>query len=225
MNIDKSKYIEINNILSGCRTLLDSYCFSEIYSKSNPEMKSVVLSMVNGKRYYDNIIDFKEMQFLLETLDKIQYKEDAEELINFKYKDITDYIQLQTIKRMIQNKLSKTNSYNIPNKYMYNEQSFSDSLFERNNYKITKNCPHCNHPCNESINMKYVICGYTDTQKGYDLVGCGKDWCFKCGKMLCKSWNTNQLFILDNRTHNKECCKKHANELNIDYEYNFCMCD
>ena len=45
----------------------------------------------------------------------------------------------------------------------------------------------------------YAICGYNEeTNEGYDWNGCGCDWCFKCGKILCKKWQANDLFILTN---------------------------
>ena len=46
-------------------------------------------------------------------------------------------------------------------------------------------------------NIEYVICGYINSNKGYDWNGCGKDWCAKCNKMLCKSWDLNQLWAFD----------------------------
>lgn len=84
----------------------------------------------------------------------------------------------------------------------------------------TKKCPHCEKELKNATNESYVICGYDN--KGYDWKGCKKDWCFKCGKKLCKAWDINELYNIQNRYHGK-CCKKFAKKNNLNYE-DFCVC-
>jgi len=86
---------------------------------------------------------------------------------------------------------------------------------------ITKKCPHCGSLFNGTSDTKYVICGYNEG--GYDWLGCKKDWCFKCGKKLCKSWDDDILYEERNRIHNKDCCLRFAIEHKIDV-CEMCQC-
>lgn len=85
-----------------------------------------------------------------------------------------------------------------------------------------KNCPHCGLVFNNIRGNQYIICGYTGNHKGYDWKGCKRDWCFTCGKKLCKVWDFDELYDEDNRFHDT-CCIKYAkmNKLSKD---DFCSC-
>jgi hypothetical protein len=207
--IDKNKYEEFRHILTGCRTILDAYYFGEKYNKHNSEMKQLVSSMSNGKRY-EQVIDLNNMSSTLETLNNCLYREDAEEIINTK--KTSDTTQMRTLMRISKNKPSR------PINRVKLELPVEKKLF------ITKNCPHCDHPCKSGSDTEYIICGYNDARTGYDWKGCGRDWCFKCEKILCKSWDTNQLFVPMNRTHDTECCKQFSKENNRHYLEEFCQC-
>ena len=74
--LDKNKYVEFSHILSGCRTITDAYFFAEIYLKSNPEMGTLIYSMINGKRY-DQVLDLKTIKSALEVTNEQKYKEEA----------------------------------------------------------------------------------------------------------------------------------------------------
>lgn len=218
--IDKNKYVEFNNVLSGCRTILDAYYFGEKYNKLNPEMKSIVSSMINGKRY-DQVLDMRTMMSVIELLDRVQYKDEAEEIVERYTKKTTDVVQLKALKKLIKNKLirptNKLKNYDIQNYIGIIENMENIDI-------ITKPCPHCSHECESFINSNYVICGCTDFHKGWDWVGCKKDWCFSCGKMLCKSWEPNQLYVELNRYHDNECCRTHAKNNNKKYPDDYCQC-
>lgn len=213
--IDKNKYNEFTDILSGCRTILDAYHFAEKYGKSNPEMKVLISSMINGKRY-EQVLDFKTMKSAMELIDSVDYKDDAEEIIERYEKMSTDIVQIRALKRIAKNKLLRP--LGKPKSGMTNiEINEEDQM-------IIKKCPHCTHDCKSNLNTDYIICGYTDPHKGYDWNGCGKDWCFKCGKMLCKTWEPNKLYIELNRCHDNECCKSHAKQNNKQYPEDYCQC-
>jgi len=209
MDIDKNKYDEFKHILSGCRTILDAYYFGFLYNKHNVEMKGLVGSMINGKRY-EQVIDLKTMSSTLETLNNCVYREDAEEIIETK--KTLDTTQLRTLMRMAKNKQSRP--INRPR---------IDPPAEKK-ILVTKNCPHCLRECKTDVNVEYTICGYSDQHVGYDLQGCTKDWCFKCGKMLCFSWGQDELFLPMNRYHDDECCKLHAKENFKQYLEEYCHC-
>lgn len=212
--IDKNKYHEFSNVLSGCRTVLDAYHFSDKYSKNNPEMKCLLTSMMNGKRY-DQVLDFNTMRYLMETLDGEQYKDDVDEIIKQYSLKTNDSTQLKTFTRISKSKILK------PVNKINSESSIFFTEFKN---MITQKCPHCERKCTIDINTTYVICGYINNRTGYDWEGCGKDWCFKCGKMLCKSWKDNELFSEINRFHDNECCKKHAKENSRQYPEEYCQC-
>jgi hypothetical protein len=218
MNIlDEHKYNEFSNILSGCRTVLDAYHFAEIYIKKNPEMKGLVYSMVNGKRY-ESIMDFKTVKSVIESLNECQFRDDADEIIELYSKKTFDSIQKRSLSKISKNKPSR------PLNYQKHETKLNINTDEKINL-VSKMCPHCGHPCTTSVDSTYVICGYIDIRSGYDWKGCGKDWCFKCGKILCKSWDTNQLFLEMNRYHDHECCKNHAKENSRQYPEEYCYCE
>jgi len=212
--LDKNKYVEFSHILSGCRTITDAYYFAEIFLKSNPEMGTLVYSMVNGKRY-DHIIDFKSIKTSLETINEQKYKETANEHVENYLQKTSDNIQKKTFNRVTKDKP------NVPQDYMKQKINISDNIQQ---LCVTKNCPHCNSPSTCSIDTKYIICGYSNSMTGYDWKGCGKDWCFECGKMLCKSWDANKLLLQMNRFHDCECCSRHSFMNNKDYMQNYCQC-
>ena len=212
--IDRNKYNEFTHILSGCRTILDGYHFAEKYSKFNPESKTLVFSMMNGKKY-DNILGLKRMKLLLEMLDDVKYKDEAEEIIKKYLEKTNDPTQLKTFSRILKYKILRPID-EIKKEIIEYPEIESDI--------ISKQCPHCMEDCLAKIDTDYIICGYTDLKNGYNWIGCGKDWCFKCNKILCKKWNTHQLFLEINTFHDNECCKKHAKENNKNYPDDYCQC-
>lgn len=88
--------------------------------------------------------------------------------------------------------------------------------------KVTKKCPHCHKNITEPEDTSYLICGYESN--GYQH-GCRNDWCFQCGKKLCKNWHGHQLFNKANRIHDSTCCKHHALKYKNNYYDDYCMCD
>jgi len=202
--IDQDKYHEFRYILSGCRTIYDAIYFAELYSNQYSETKELVTNIVHGKRY-EKILSFKNIKMLIEKINELKYREDAEEIIKYNTSDNSDQIQLTTLMRLARNKPSR------PAPVKTNQ--------------IEKRCPHCSRVNLYDPEKTYIICGYVDDRIGYDWNGCGKDWCFKCNKMLCKVWDKNSLFILSNRYHNSECCKRHAKETNRNYLEEYCQCN
>jgi hypothetical protein len=222
--ICEHKYNQFKNILSGCRTIYDAYCFVDIYSKKNPEMKNILLSMVNGKRY-ENIVDFRTIKQILEDLSKIEYYEDAQ--IFLKDLNLNDKLQLNMLQYYSKNKKCKiidiTKLINIDNNEINTDNIYNIS--KNDLPKIEKKCPHCSHTTNVPIDTNHIVCGFGIFQEGYDWNGCLNDWCFQCEKMLCKTWDKDSLMVPQNRIHNSECCKKHAIKNNKIYPVDYCMCN
>jgi len=209
-------YNVFKNILSGCKTMVDAFYFAEKIIKNNPDLHDFILGMIHNKKY-DKSYDIRSMAHTLNQLNLLENRKEIDEFINNNIKNYVDIIQLNSFLR-----LSKTKQYEL-NENPENKKisvSFSKKVDVE---LITKKCPHCLIMNRFDKNLDYVICGYTDNAKGYDWNGCGKDWCNKCNKMLCKSWKKDLLFIPNNRKHDKICCKEYAKENMID-ENLFCSC-
>ncbi len=190
-------------VLSGCLGQKDfEYFISDLSENDKSIFHTFNYQFVQSESYI-NFIN------LLEQIKQIKYKEDI--LIKLKDYSITNLIQFNVINRILKDKQFKINNINL----------FENNVLDK---IIIKNCPHCNmsNPSNE--NNTYIICGYY-SNRGFDDNGCGKDWCFSCGKKLCKNWTIHDLFLISNRFHNKQCCQNYAASLNLNYESDFCMCN
>jgi hypothetical protein len=211
------KYNEIKQVISGCNTIQDAYNFMNMYLKRNPEMRDIATSIVNGKNY-DKYVDFDTMKNILSDINNCEYQEDAIDIIGRNFKTEINQLQMKAFTRIanckpIRPDKKDTSYYNKTNNMLNNDSSL-----------VTKKCPHCHHDCISCDNTTYIICGYQNIYTGFDMIGCGRDWCFRCGKKLCKQWHENSLFIDINRIHNDECCKVYAEQNNFSYPEDFCQC-
>lgn len=225
--INDNKYLQFKHILSGCRTILDAYNMARIYCDRNPEMKAVVHSMINGKRYENNIFDFRMMNTVLHDISTIEYSDDAMELVEKLSKETSDNIQRKTLEHLAKNKPNRPiiAQHHLANNSVKCIQLKYNGSNTINDFDyVTKSCPHCAHGCEADIGSTHVVCGYSNNKVGFDWMGCGNDWCFQCGKMLCKSWYENKLTIENNKKHDGECCKKHAKINEKSYPNDYCQC-
>jgi len=220
-------YKLFNNILCGCKTMLDAIYFAEKIIKHNGEYKDLLIGMIHGKKY-DKVLDYRTIAHTLNELNEIEFREDIDEFINKNLKNNVDLTQLNSILR-----ISKIKNIKIRNTKDKNRVKLSDNLFITNKdfinnglsgeQLIHKSCPHCNINITIPKDKNYIICGYI-YDNSFDWLGCGKDWCNRCNKMLCKSWNEDNLIDKNNRIHDITCCKEYANKNNIDVSL-FCNCD
>lgn len=166
--------------------------------------KKLLYSILN-KDKYNNKMDFDRFLIYLNILSQIEYKNNADILIDDLESTslINDMAQLNTLRRIA---CQKPDYDPIINKKYY----------------LQVCCPHCNKKNTGTNTSTYVICGYN--AKGYDWKGCGKDWCFKCGKKLCKNWTTDHLYNKQNRIHDNKCCKSFATKIEDQYPENYCCC-
>ena len=170
--------------------------------KVSPQYQYIMKSIIDGK-IYNKSLDTITFYKILVFLNNIQYRDECDKYVNVIYQKTDDIIQKKIIDKIIDNK------------------KFSNLNKKSITINITKNCPHCNKPYTKIHDSDYVICGFYD--KGYNPNGCGKDWCFKCEKILCKTWYKHQLFNYNNRHHNGICCKRHATIKHENYN-NYCNC-
>lgn len=114
------------------------------------------------------------------------------------------------------------------------QQSIFDKIKTRKNYDVSythallieKPCPHCGLIKKAPFGTSYVVCGVDS--RGIISIdfdnGCLNDWCFECGKKLCKNWCKDSLHNQTNRVHSIECCSAHAAENGFTYPDDYCIC-
>jgi hypothetical protein len=214
-NKDKVKHIckNLKIILSGCKHISDAYDIGNMFKEKYPEYKKIINSIINGK-VYENTMSIKNIYSVINDISLLTYKEDVIDLID-------NICNEKNINETHKRTFLRTGAMKIFKPFIHTSNK-KNIIQETDNYE-RKPCPHCGHICTVAKDTEYIICGYTDQNKGYDYQGCGKDWCFKCGKLLCKIWDHDSLFLLMNRHHNGECCKNHAKENNNDYK-DYCQC-
>jgi len=193
-----NNYIILRKILDGINNIEDT-----IKIKVSEEDKKIWENMSNSKIYI-KIFGFNSFINLIDEINKISNKEDALNYVKT-MGDMFDGAQTNTIIRIINNK---------PSKQKINKREL--------NVFTTKKCPHCGTNKTASLFTSYVICGYSDT--GLENNGCYHDWCFKCGKKLCKEWIKDGLHVEINRKHDGSCCKLHAKENGSNYLNDYCQC-
>lgn len=212
-NSDNKSHVVYNNfkyILAGCNTYEDALYLCN-NAKLNKIEHTIVMSIINSQKFNNLLIDNITFISLISNITTYKYKEDVHDAIEDIKKKL-DNTHVKTLMRIADKKQCRPE---------FIKSKESREKIVKNDDSIKK-CPHCNHLNVFSKNSKYVICGYPEN--GHDWTGCGKDWCFACEKMLCKSWNDKQLSMPLNRTHNDICCKTHAEQHNLNYEKMYCQC-
>jgi len=215
INIEIKYY---NIILSGCRNKEDCKKIIEKINKNKYNISiynkivNILMSVANSKKN-DFSYDDNTMLKYMQDLEKIKYREDAYEVLNNLILNTKYSAQIKTFIRIADSHPLRPQ--------IISTQEIRDRKKE---IFISKKCPHCKYPTTRNKNTLHVICGYGDNN-GFDWQGCTRDWCFNCGKMLCKQWDRDdQLYIMSNRFHDNKCCKKDAKKRNLDYN-DYCSCN
>lgn len=196
----------------------------KIYNKakkqtSNKTETKLLRSMI--QKYKPNkSLSFQEFKSCVETIQNSKYSESKKIYENIKTQT-DDVAQLNTLKRIVQmkstNNMKKNNTPSIDSNTKDPDLDLDSDII----YKY-KPCPHCSKRNMAKEGTQYIVCGYTT--RGYDSRGCRMDWCFKCGKKLCKQWDIDILYDENNRIHDNKCCKNFANKTNDTYPDNYCQC-
>lgn len=195
-NIYKNKIIN-SPTYTEALTLLE-----EALSKTDNLIEQKILKSLVNENRYKRKMEYDKFIIYLNIIETIYYYNDAITIIEDIASQTEDTVQMNTLRKLVARK------------------PYRQNVFINNNQN--KNCPHCNKKNTGNITTNYIICGYGN--KGFDWKGCGKDWCFFCGKKLCKMWNTDMLFNLLNRHHDSKCCKNYALKINDSYPENYCQC-
>ena len=212
MSRDQSVEIlnEMKSIFSGCDSTIDAIHMSEYLFSKYPQHKQLIVSYRDSLPYPDHI-DLMTKIVSLESVSNAPSKDDALNLKNTLSSRSSDIIYLKTLERIVSRKRNKSYTHDT-----YNTQYHHIPT-------VIKNCPHCDEPMKMTEDTTYVICGYPKN-KGYDWNGCCCDWCFSCGKMLCKTWENDDLNVEENRYHDDSCCKAHSKRNGYTYPTDYCQC-
>ena len=182
-----------------------------VVKTNNNDIQKLMKSIIDENKYKKKMTKDELFQFV-EKINSTQFKDDCNEIMIDVFQRTNDDAQINTIKRIINLKQIKPDL--VPLSSLRN--------IHKKDKVISKPCPHCGMVKTENSDAVYVICGYGT--KGFDWKGCGFDWCFDCGKKLCKCWNVNLLYNLKNRFHNDKCCKSHALKTGASYPEEYCHC-
>jgi len=179
----------------------------------------LIKSFINRYTTPYKSIPYSKFIEYLQKLNKIPYRDNTNKLKDEILQQTSDNAQIISVNRIISRK-PFTPVYKTLNEIRNNNKSINN---KSNELGVWKQCPHCTRRYFRDNNTTYIICGYADSSSGYDWKGCSKDWCFKCGKKLCKNWNIDHLYDKKNRYHNNKCCKSHAIKHNNKYPEDYCQ--
>lgn len=197
-------------IFGSCDSTIDAIYLSEGLFKKYPDHKKIIINYRDSLSYQDNI-DLQTKIASLRTLHLTKKKNDALKLKNNLESRSMDIIYHKCLAK-------------IAKKKNHTQHDELDVIKPDKGNNIIKKCPHCSENMEMPKETTYVICGFADTRKGYDWNGCWNDWCFNCGKKLCKNWGNDKLNVLSNRHHTDKCCKVHAQQNNFKYPDDYCHC-
>ena len=85
------------------------------------------------------------------------------------------------------------------------------------NQMDAKQCPWCQRWCLKDYACNYIFaCGLpTGTNNFFIGAGCGRSWCWECGKKFCTAYinpETGHKNPKAKETHTAECCAKNEPE-------------
>jgi len=206
-NIFLSFSKSLNNI-SDIKHLCDVYSGKVSHEMTIKIMESMVYKKQNLSIGFEDFID------ILELINKCSYRDDARKLVIEALKRTADLPQRNSLIRIFNSKPLRPHIVTM--KEFRHTNKSSDEMVE-------KSCPHCGKNKIQDKDITYTVCGYD--HNGFDWSGCQHDWCFRCGKKLCKSWHIDELFNSNNRYHSEKCCKNWAGKNNENYKENYCQCN
>jgi hypothetical protein len=84
-----------------------------------------------------------------------------------------------------------------------------------------KQCPWCARWCLKDMACNYIFACGLDTSRGFVVgAGCGKSWCFACGKKFCGQHTdptTGHRMASARDHHDANCCKQESGYVKEDY--------
>jgi hypothetical protein len=180
----------------------------------------------------DNKIGCIKMLEIIKKMNKLKYREDCiqylidvingkmEDSDKIKYKGNCEKFLIFVMNKKV-NKHQKNILFKIISKKPHDE-SYIGIMY------IEGICPHCQKKNKAPFGTEYIVCG-VDPEGLLPINdndgSCLNDWCFDCGKKLCKNWDRDNLYDERNRMHDQLCCKKHAKINHFNYPLDYCQCE
>lgn len=199
------KYYKYKHIFSGAQTIEDIQYLREKCPKEDYPLIDSLIRTIKIKHK----LSFIKMNEILLELKKLKYLEECQKYLeNFpEYKE--DKLQNSVITKILTSKKSNITYIDLP--------------------MLDKNCPHCGTINSAPLGTTYIVCGVdsrgiTSINNLNGVNYCFGDWCFECGKKLCKSWYENELYNSANRKHDSTCCQLHAIKNGFKYPQDYCNC-
>ncbi len=206
-----TQFEKYKSILSSLENIKDINKIANLLNLDSSEI--IVINNYFATLNLPRKIPYDDFITLLDDLNNLKYKEEIIENLHQLKNKTNDVAQINTIIRIANTK---------PDKYA--GKTINTIKYKNKSFGIKQNCPHCGVSNITDYDTYYAICGYTDVKNGYNWEGCGRDWCTRCGKKLCKKWSENNLFIQENQFHDSKCCTKYSSKINSNYHVEFCQC-
>jgi hypothetical protein len=84
-----------------------------------------------------------------------------------------------------------------------------------------KQCPHCERWALKDAACNYIFACGLDSKQGFQKgQGCGRSWCWGCGKKFCGQYydpTTGQKLPTGRDNHDAACCRSEPNFKQADY--------
>lgn len=102
------------------------------------------------------------------------------------------------------------------------EQRYSYTHSKMNAWlDVAKQCPWCARWCLKDMACNYIFaCGLQTNGIFIVGTGCGRSWCWECGKKFCGQYmnpETCKKCVDARENHNTECCVKESGFIQADY--------
>lgn len=196
----------IINKIEKCTKLKEAQCIYKLFKKAvHDESDIKLIKSCIDESIFEPRISVDRFYYYLNILSTTENTSDLEDIVEEILSLTKDKAQINTVKRI------------------FAQKGYIVDLTTELTEKIDRCCPHCNNKYTDYEDVTYTICGYSN--RGYDWKGCGCDWCFSCGKKLCKRWDNNELYNKLNRFHDRRCCKLHALTTESVYPDDYCQCN
>ena len=184
------------------------------------EYYDLYLTFVSQKS--NNVISNFEFVMDIDMIEKMSNIEKCNDVIDKLKSSTDDIVQINVLERI---------------KNIKNNDDFIVSCVNDNAH-CKRKCPFCDNVVNGNvIDTRYVICGHglycdmfsNENKYAYfmnknSISCCGNEWCFVCEKILCKNWTENKLYDINNRKHDEDCCRTHAQKYSKMYPFDYCQC-
>lgn len=202
-------YKRYKPIFKHCKTREDIIYFLKYFNVRQCYHNILLSTNINNEPTHK--LDFNTFNNIIHDLKNKNNREDAYKHVESIIEKNPDQSQINTLTRICNSKPFKA------------QDSYDKSYYKTSNIE-TKFCPHCGNICEAPIGTTYIVCGYSGGNDGHDWDGCGHDWCFKCEKKLCKTWEKDHLYVETNRSHNNKCCYIDAIRNKSGYLEEYCQC-